>query len=238
MSFFSFFNLTGQLDKVKESNENEKDRVEVSVDQSISNKKVNLTIKTCETPINMKILSSKGSLTLTSVTSIGSSIRRLGSCSFEDELSPVNGISHEKLISPSNKKLKILIIDDYPIHIKLLKRLLERSLEFIVHTMSTGDEFLAKLDEFSTEYFSYDLILMDNFMPGTSGIECIRIAREKGYKKLMFGLTAMALTNDILEFREAGCDAILLKPFELEKFKDLIGNFGWKMNSTKETKCD
>ena len=179
---------------------------------------------------NTKLTIMSGSSTRSSITSIGSSVRRSGSCIFDifdSELTSINGISDDKLIQPSNKKLNILIIDDCSSHRKLLKRLLEWSFDFQVVTMNNGDEFLSKLDSDITNV-QYDLILMDYLMPGTSGIECIKIAREKGYKKLMFGLTAMSLTDDVVRFYQAGCDAILLKPFKLEKFQELIENFGWK----------
>lgn len=61
---------------------------------------------------------------------------------------------------------------------------------------------------------SYDLILLDVMMPGLSGFEVVRAAREQGIRTPILMLTAKGELDDKVTGLDAGADDYLTKPFQ------------------------
>ncbi|MDF1541235.1 MAG: response regulator [Candidatus Thorarchaeota archaeon] len=109
----------------------------------------------------------------------------------------------------SDKKPRILVVDDEQITTELAKKFLERH-GFDVICAFDGQ---AALDLAHSE--NPDLILLDVMLPRMDGFEvCNILKQEEAFKKvpiLMF--TAKGLSRDIQRGEEVGADEYIVKPF-------------------------
>ncbi len=105
-------------------------------------------------------------------------------------------------------KDKILIVDDEPLNVKLLKAKLT-SESFSTIEAFNGQECLEKV---RTEH--PDLILLDIMMPGLNGFEVTRILKaDKKTKNIpVIYITALDSSDDKAKALEAGADEFLNKP--------------------------
>ena len=70
-----------------------------------------------------------------------------------------------------------------------------------------------------------DLILMDVFLPEKSGIDILKAIREKNFFTDVIMITAANSTNEIKRAFAYGVVDYLVKPFELERFKEAINKY-------------
>mgnify|MGYP001627221080 CR=1 FL=1 len=124
-----------------------------------------------------------------------------------------------KVIEFSMQGLKVLVVDDDPINLKLIQLLLE-SKGSRVAAYQGGAAFKAS---FPSEYF--DLVLLDIQMPQVSGIEVLGMLRANDlYADIpVVAMTANVFANERNALMEAGFDTVLLKPFNEEGLVSLIG---------------
>jgi CheY-like chemotaxis protein len=113
--------------------------------------------------------------------------------------------------------LRFLVVDDTITNRKMTQKMLS-SLGHSVDEAADGLEFLAKLNIDNT-IDSYDVVLMDDNMPNMTGPEATKIARAKGYKGLIFGVTGNAHIDQIENFLNSGANEIFEKPLNLDKLK-------------------
>jgi len=108
---------------------------------------------------------------------------------------------------------KILVVDDDPNNITILKELLDDNYDLKAAT--TGEQALEIAQDFRP-----DIILVDIMMPGMNGHELCRRLREhctlKHTKIIM--VSARAMVTDRLEGYKAGADDYITKPFEVDEF--------------------
>ncbi|MBR4947301.1 MAG: response regulator transcription factor [Clostridiales bacterium] len=106
---------------------------------------------------------------------------------------------------------RLLIVEDSP-------ELLEAAGDFFreegsglwdVVTASDGNDALAKV-----RGGSFDLMILDIMLPGASGFDICRAARQKSDCPIIF-VTALGSENNILKGYETGCDDYVVKPFSL-----------------------
>jgi CheY-like chemotaxis protein len=114
----------------------------------------------------------------------------------------------------------ILIVDDNPSNLKLLRVLLSGE-GYEVRTASGADEALASLAQQKPA-----LILMDIQMPGMDGLELTRrIKAEPATSAVpVVALTAYAMSGDETRAKEAGCDAYVTKPIDTRALPTLISS--------------
>jgi len=116
-------------------------------------------------------------------------------------------------INGDKESLKVLIIDDDPLTRKLAGRMLSR-LGSTVQTAEDGqqglDILLGVLESHAPQ--SFDCVFMDNQMPRRTGLEAVRILRERNRNDLIIGCTGNALQEDQDAFLLAGVDEVLTKP--------------------------
>ena len=110
-------------------------------------------------------------------------------------------------------KAKILWVDD---QIDLLKShiIFLNEKGYQIDSCTNGSD---ALDKISNNRF--DVILLDENMPGISGIEATKIIRTFDKELTIFALTAVTLEDKMHEFDEAGFDDIISKPFKQEDFE-------------------
>jgi Signal transduction histidine kinase len=106
--------------------------------------------------------------------------------------------------------LKILAVDDTPMNLMVLRKLL-RDTKAALDTVSSGMEALQKTAE-----THYDVIFMDHQMPEMDGIECLHRIREqqdgRSRDSKIVCLTANAGAEMEQQYREEGFDGYLMKP--------------------------
>ena len=112
---------------------------------------------------------------------------------------------------------KILIVDDNPENLMVIRSLLKRTAVF-VDTAASGEECVHKVRQ-----NVYDLILLDYMMPQMDGIDTIRELK----KDVQFHIPVIALTADVTKgieqtFLREGFCAYLSKPVMWSKLEDLL----------------
>lgn len=112
----------------------------------------------------------------------------------------------------------ILIVDDNPSNLKLMRVLLSGE-GYEVRTALGASEALSSLAEFKP-----GLILMDIQMPGMDGLELTRKLKADPATAAIpvVALTAYAMAGDEARAKEVGCDAYVTKPIDTRTLPALI----------------
>jgi DNA-binding response OmpR family regulator len=128
---------------------------------------------------------------------------------------------------------KILITEDEP----NMRIGLRDNLEFEGYSVDLAEDGLKGLDLILKN--AYDLILLDVMMPGMSGLDVCKKAREKGINTPIVLLTAKSEEMDKVLGLELGADDYITKPFSLRellaRIKAILRRGGLKNTSTSAT---
>ena len=124
---------------------------------------------------------------------------------------------------------KILIVEDNPIHMKLMEMTF-RAKHYTFLQASDGEE---AIDIAMREH--PDLILMDIRLPKMDGVEVTKKLRENPAfsHTYIIALTAHAMRGDKDRVMEAGCDMYITKPIDTRKLPGVIAEMLQKQR--KET---
>ncbi len=106
------------------------------------------------------------------------------------------------------RRLKILAIDDEPALLRIIKDSLHSNYDVSL-AENANEAFASILDK------KPDLILIDNIMPGTNGIEFVRTMRSATNTRdiPIIMITALKESDDRIQAYEAGVDDFISKPF-------------------------
>ena len=120
--------------------------------------------------------------------------------------------------------VRILIVDDTPLNIKVACKLLERYNANNLVSSDSGFDCIARIQRGEM----YDLILLDDMMPKMSGVETLQKLKElPGFKIPTIALTANAITGMREKYLADGFDDYLAKPIEKEQmiqvFNQILG---------------
>jgi len=109
-----------------------------------------------------------------------------------------------------NTPRRILVVDDEPINIEVLKNQLPED-KYTLTTAYSGQEALDIIDQ----NIEFDLVLLDIMMPGMSGYEvCERIRETQPEDQLpVLMLTAKNQVEDLIKSFKSGANDYLTKPF-------------------------
>ncbi len=113
--------------------------------------------------------------------------------------------------------LHILIVEDNKINQVITKKMLNKK----GITADIANNGLEAVDAATNN--RYDAILMDIHMPGISGTEATKRIRKFNKNIPIIALTAISMDDSLEEFYEAGCNAVVTKPFKPEVFYQKIG---------------
>jgi two-component system, CitB family, response regulator MalR len=120
--------------------------------------------------------------------------------------------------------IKVLIVEDDPMVAEFNKRYLKEMSGFhlsgIVHNVRDAREFLNKEQ--------VNLILLDVYMPGATGLELLHFIREKEIAVDVILITAAADTEKIQTALRLGAVDYLIKPFEFERFSQALVQYKGK----------
>lgn len=129
----------------------------------------------------------------------------------------------DRFLKETLKDLKILLAEDNLVNQRIAVRMLEKQ----GWNVSAVDDGLKVLEILKTETF--DLILMDAFMPELDGLETTKRIRENEQKTgehiPIIALTARAMQEDRQKCKESGMDGYVAKPIDRRKLFQEIGNF-------------
>ena len=126
----------------------------------------------------------------------------------------------------SGKKVKVLIIDDNKINISLLESML--STEFVdIHTCLDGDTGLKMLKEAVENGEKFDVVYLDEHMPGMLGSELLHTFRSYEKKYNLAPVYAVSISGDSDLSGENGevFDLFVNKPFNKNEVRDVIESF-------------
>lgn len=125
----------------------------------------------------------------------------------------------------------ILIVDDNPANLKLVRVLLSGE-GYEVRTAADAEEAMATLRGFRPR-----LILMDLQMPGMDGLELTRrLKADPGtHDAIIVALTAYAMKGDEEKALAAGCDGYIAKPIDTRTLPGVIAAF---LHDTSESRAD
>lgn len=118
--------------------------------------------------------------------------------------------------------IKILVVDDSPDNLELVKRILT-SKHAEVETSESGAEaaqFVSKK--------SYDVVMLDIQMPSMDGYQTIEAFRKMGFEKPVIAFTAHAMIEERIRTKAASFAHHLTKPLNIRELVDVVAKFGRK----------
>ncbi|UOR03694.1 response regulator transcription factor [Hymenobacter aerilatus] len=107
--------------------------------------------------------------------------------------------------------MKILLVEDEP----KVAAFLHKGLTEQTHAVDIASDGLLGLRLALVN--GYDLVILDNLLPGLSGIEVCRRIRESHSSVPILMLTALGETDDKIRGLDAGADDYLVKPFAFQE---------------------
>ncbi|MCR5418825.1 MAG: response regulator [Lachnospiraceae bacterium] len=110
----------------------------------------------------------------------------------------------------------ILVVDDNPMNLTVIKGLLKGTRVFVT-TAESGEECLEKI-----KYGSFNVVLLDHMMPGMDGLQTIAKIRETHPELPVYALTANATAGGEEFYRSKGFDGYLSKPVDCEALETAI----------------
>ncbi|MCC7263192.1 MAG: response regulator [Candidatus Latescibacteria bacterium] len=116
---------------------------------------------------------------------------------------------------------KILVIEDQPLNLELVRDLLEMG-GYVVWSATDAEEGLTL-----ARTAQPDLILMDISLPGMDGLTATRKLKEDSATQQIpvVALTAHAMKGDQEKAQAAGCAGYLTKPVDTRTFVQQVSNY-------------
>ena len=118
----------------------------------------------------------------------------------------------------ADRRKKILVVEDVESNFVQLNILLNK--EYIISWVRNGEE---AINSFVRE--KPDLILMDIRMPVMDGIQATEKIRTISLSVPIIAVTAYAFYTEQQQAIQAGCNAVISKPYSLEKLKETIESY-------------
>lgn len=126
-------------------------------------------------------------------------------------------LPHQKNVS-ADKLKKILVVEDIESNFAQLNILLNK--DYIISWVRNGQE---AINSFIRE--KPDLILMDIRMPVMDGIQATEKIRTISQTVPIIAVTAYAFYTEQQQAIQAGCNAVISKPYSLERLKETIESY-------------
>lgn len=116
-------------------------------------------------------------------------------------------------------RAKVLVVDDMPLNLRVCEGLLKNT-EVQIDTAVSGDECI-----FKAESYKYDLILLDQFMPGKTGAQTIReleVSEQNLNKDTPIVILTANTMDEASELKEVEFAGFLTKPFNIQQIQALL----------------
>lgn len=141
-----------------------------------------------------------------------------------EELSPTVPSEGAEERYVATEPLKVLLIDDSQGARRVLAPMLESLGLEILGEAPDGRLGLERYKELRP-----DVVFLDMVMPLMSGIEVLKEIREANPRAIVVILSSITSRETILESKEAGAFAYLLKPFEIQKIRQTVNEIKQKL---------
>lgn len=116
--------------------------------------------------------------------------------------------------------IRIVLAEDHPIVLQGLTHLFGRYPEFqVIRGCVTGDEALAAVREAQP-----DVLVLDNRMPGPSGIDVLRVISQEKLRSRVVIWTAYLDENEVVEAMTLGAKGIVLKESAADTLLECVRN--------------
>lgn len=114
--------------------------------------------------------------------------------------------------------LKVLIVDDSPMILKMLSKILisKGAVCSVALNGSLAFDMVQETCVANGHFSCFDVILIDFIMPVCNGPTATMMMRSIGYEGLIFGLTGCAESSAISAFINAGANAVMGKPLDID----------------------
>jgi CheY-like chemotaxis protein len=113
---------------------------------------------------------------------------------------------------------RILVIDDEN-NIRMMLRL---ALQHVGHTVETAADGYEGLERFGTDGADWDLVLLDQRMPGLEGLEVLKEMRKRQPAARIVMITAFGTIDLATEAMTAGATDFVRKPFTVETLRGAV----------------
>ena len=115
-------------------------------------------------------------------------------------------------------RYRTVIVDDHPIVISGISGLLSDfdSVE-ITAKLTSGEMLLNYMEDHDA-----DLILMDIFMPGITGVDLCKTIKQKHPKTIIIGMSSQSERSLVMQFIQNGGNGYILKSASFDEFKSCI----------------
>ena len=126
-----------------------------------------------------------------------------------------------KVISVTENKIRVLVVDDEPLNLDLIKNYVE-NYDYDLTFANGGQEALDLL--LASNESQYDIILLDRMMPDISGMKVLQVIKNNDILKNVPVImqTARANTTEVAEGIRAGAFYYLTKPFDGEMLRSIM----------------
>lgn len=116
---------------------------------------------------------------------------------------------------------KILIVDDSPMQVKILRKMLEK----LGHTIYEGDSGAAAIQ--LSENYQPDIVMLDVIMPDINGFDATRQIRKNPKTKSIpiILVSSKAQETDKQWGMRQGASGYLVKPFNKHELLAVVGEF-------------
>lgn len=129
-------------------------------------------------------------------------------------------LNHKQVNTFDAKDKKVLVVDDNKLNIKVAEKLL-KPYGVVVESVLGGPECID-----AVRNNKYDLILLDQMMPGMDGVETLGHLKEiEGFDTPVVALTADAIVGKREEYLSAGFVAYVSKPINVEELNEVLKKY-------------
>jgi CheY-like chemotaxis protein len=118
--------------------------------------------------------------------------------------------------------INVLIVEDDKFNIQLLSALLKKIADFDITSTDDGEEALALLDSDEKEI---EIVLLDLHMPKMEGEDVLRAIRSQSKYNHIPIIIISVDGLDENELLEMGADDFILKPFDIDKFANILSKY-------------
>ena len=130
-------------------------------------------------------------------------------------------IRKDNFVDVNFSGLKIIVVDDNEMNLKVAKKLLERFSITDILFLNNGFDLLDKINS----GYECDVILLDIMMPKMDGVQTLEKLKEiTGFKTPVVALTANAISGIKEQYLNSGFSDYLAKPIEKDELVRVLGN--------------
>ena len=116
---------------------------------------------------------------------------------------------------------KLLLVDDDPNMVRLLKTIIQRQFEDEIELTSLTDPKEARKQ---IEGQIVDILITDLEMPGVNGLELLRCAKRRNACTQVLFMTGHSTLHALTDALESGASDYLLKPLDQAQLIKLVGD--------------